>query len=70
MATDGFEETEPGHLAYAFCGEGEWGYKVSLCSNSINPTWIPMEDICTPKKKLIHPNFGLNYLEYSVKVIF
>ena len=28
-----------------------------------------MEDICTPKKKLIHPKFGLNYLEYSVKVI-
>ena len=29
-----------------------------------------MEDTCTPSKKLIHPNFGYNYIEYSVNVDF
>ena len=67
-AASGFEETKAGELAYAFCDEGEWGYKVNYCTDSSNPIWLAMEDICTPISKLRNPPFGYNMLEYNIEV--
>ena len=67
-AASGFEETKAGELAYAFCDEGEWGYKVNYCTDSSNPIWLDMEDICTPISKLRNPPFGYNMLEYNIEV--
>ena len=63
-----FPETPAGEFAYAYCEDGEWGVRAKYCTQSSKPIWIEHQDICKPSKKLIHPPYGSNMVDYKMKV--
>ena len=63
-----YPETPAGEFAYAYCDEGEWGVRAKYCTYSSKPIWIDHEDICKPSKQLIHPPYGSNMVDYTMKV--
>ena len=77
-AEDYFPETPAGEMSYQDCKKYEydsdnvfvpqWGYRVKYCSNSESPIWVNMLDTCTAQKKLIHPPYGYEYVDYQFEV--
>lgn len=77
-AEDDFPETLAGELSYQGCKKYEhdsdnvfvpqWGYRVKYCSNSESPIWVNMLDTCTAQKKLVHPPYGYEYVDFQFEV--
>lgn len=65
---DPYPETPAGEFAYAYCDDGEWGVRSRYCTSSSHPIWIDNMSICKPSKKLIHPPYGSNMMEYNMRV--
>lgn len=65
---EGFPLTPAGEFAYALCESDEYGYRTAFCMDASSPSFIKMEDICTPKSKLKHPPFGSKRMTWNFDV--
>lgn len=63
-----YPETPAGEFAYAYCDDGEWGVRSRYCTLSSNPIWIEEQNSCKSSKKLIHPPYGSNMVDYKMIV--
>lgn len=67
-AEEGFPETPAGEFGYSLCDDGEYGYKVAYCPESVDPVFIKMDNICTSSRKLKYPPFGSNMMKWEFEV--